>query len=474
MKRFLVLGMGLTIAVGLAGRRPAPAFGQDAPPLEQPSLEPLADEPAPEEPSLAPQAAEPAPEQSTLVPQEPPPDEPGVPVLDPRETGEFPEQLAAAPPDADRPVRPLSEGPLHEAFLSPARDRDPEHVPKSPPPPISERPGVDAPSPDAQWIEGYWEWDAGRNDFVWVTGTWRVSPPGRMWVNGYWKRDDQGWFRVPGFWSERSTDRIDWRKDGPPADRPAEEPGEAPGPDHFYIPGQYVPDGDGVVWKPGCWAESRPGWAWVPAQWVKQPEGWTFQEGYWDRVLEDRGTLFAPAEVDEPARVTETVYKPYTEVSPESYGLLYGAFGRPTTYYDGYPGCYFDSDGRYYGYADYGTLGSYYGYLDYPYISPLVSPYITSPVPYDGGGLGYGGFGGLGYGNYGGYGGGYGGYGGAGLAAGLLSSAFGFGSGGLGYGGLGYGGYGGLGYGGDYGGLWWRRASAATGGMVARASPRAC
>ena len=219
-----------------------------------------------------------------------------------------------------------------------------------------------------------------------MTGTWRVSPPGRFWVNGYWKRDDKGWFRVPGFWSDRKTDRIDFRKDGPPADRPAEEPGESPGPDHFYIPGQYVPDGDGVVWKPGFWAKSQPGWAWVPAQWVQQPEGWTFQEGYWDRVLEDRGTLFAPAEVDEPARVAETVYQPYTEVSPESYGLLYGAFGRPTTYYDGYPGCYFDADGRYYGYAQYGTLGPYYGYLDYPYISPLASPYITTPVAYDCGG----------------------------------------------------------------------------------------
>ena len=158
----------------------------------------------------------------------------------------------------------------------------------------SGRPSI-RPSANAQWIEGYWEWDAGRKDFVWVTGTWRVPPPGRFWVNGYWKRDEQGWYRVPGFWSDRKTDRLDYRKNGPPADRPDDEPGEPPAADCFYIPGQYYPDGDGVVWKKGFWAKVQPGWAWVPAQWVRQPEGWVFQDGYWDRTLEDRGTLFAPA-----------------------------------------------------------------------------------------------------------------------------------------------------------------------------------
>ena len=100
--------------------------------------------------------------------------------------------------------------------------------------------------------------------YVWVTGTWRVPPPGRFWVNGYWKRDDQGWYRVPGFWSERKTDRLDYRKNGPPQERPDDEPGEPPGSDCFYIPGQYYPDGDGVVWKKGFWTKAHPGWSWVP------------------------------------------------------------------------------------------------------------------------------------------------------------------------------------------------------------------
>ena len=292
---------------------------------------------------------------------------------------------------ADQPVRPLNEGPLHEAFLSPRKDRNPVHVQKTPPQPISERPAVDPPSASAQWIEGYWEWDAGRKDFLWVTGTWRVAPPGRFWVNGYWKRDQDGWYRVPGFWTDRKTDRLDYRKNGPPQERPDDEPGEPPAPDCFYIPGQYYPDGDGVVWKKGFWTKAQPGWSWVPAQWNRQPEGWVFQDGYWDRTLEDRGTLFAPAEADKSAKGDDGLtYQPYTQISPEMYGQLYGAFGRPNSNYDGYPGVYYDDDGRYYGYANYGTLGGYYGYLDYPYYGGYGYPYITTPVDY---GYGYGGYG---------------------------------------------------------------------------------
>jgi hypothetical protein len=291
------------------------------------------------------------------------PDSVPLPAADGPQQGGSPFRETGA--DSKRLVKPLMEGPLHEAFLSPRKDRDPSRVEKAPPPPLSERPGIEPPSATAEWIEGYWEWDSGRKDFVWVTGTWRVSPPGRFWVNGYWKRDDKGWYRVPGFWSERRTDRLDYRKNGPPQERPDDEPGEPPSADCFFIPGQYYPDGDGVAWKKGFWTKSQPGWAWVPAQWVRQPDGWVFQEGYWDRTLEDRGTLFAPAEVAPAARGAEDLtYQPYTKVSPELYGQLNGAFGRPNANYDGYPGVYYDDSGRYYGYASYGYLNGYSGYLD--------------------------------------------------------------------------------------------------------------
>ncbi len=58
-------------------------------------------------------------------------------------------------------VKPLNDGPLHEAFLSPAKDRQSDRVTNPPPPPIVERPGVDPPSPRSEWIGGYWEWDQG-------------------------------------------------------------------------------------------------------------------------------------------------------------------------------------------------------------------------------------------------------------------------------------------------------------------------
>ncbi|MCA1685377.1 MAG: hypothetical protein LC745_05225, partial [Planctomycetia bacterium] len=166
MNRFFVFGVGACVTLTAGGWRSSEAAQQDAPPLEQPAV---------------------------VAPAQPATDLPPTTELQPAR--EAPEQLAAADPDVNRPVKPLTEGPLHEAFLSPAKDRDPVHVDKAPPPPIVERPGVDPPDPKAQWIEGYWEWDQARKDFTWVTGTWRVSPPGRFFVNGYWKRDDQGWYR---------------------------------------------------------------------------------------------------------------------------------------------------------------------------------------------------------------------------------------------------------------------------------------
>src|ERR1700682_2937689 len=143
MNRFFVLGVGACVTLTAGGWRSTEAAQQDAPPLEPPAVV------APDRPATDLQPAR-----------------------------EAPEQLAAADPDVNKPVKPLTEGPLHEAFLSPAKDRDPVHVGKARAPPIVERPGVDPPDPRAQWIEGYWEWDPSRKDFTWVTGTWRVAPPG--------------------------------------------------------------------------------------------------------------------------------------------------------------------------------------------------------------------------------------------------------------------------------------------------------
>src|SRR5258708_23080077 len=96
MNRFLVLVVGTSLTTLAGGWRPSSA-AQDPPPLE------------------APAAVNPSP---AAVP---PADAQALPAR------EAPEQLAAADAEADpnRPVKALTEGPLHEAFLSPARDREP-------------------------------------------------------------------------------------------------------------------------------------------------------------------------------------------------------------------------------------------------------------------------------------------------------------------------------------------------------------
>jgi hypothetical protein len=158
---------------------------------------------------------------------------------------------------------------------------------------IAERPGAQRPGPDARWIEGYWDWDRGREEFAWVTGTWLVPPPGEFWVNGYWRRDAKGWYRVPGFWSGggriQKVVRVQevalrGHTAGPSLTRPEELIGDPPGPSYFYIPGEYIPAWGGVAWRTGYWAPSQPGWEWIPARWERRTDTWVFRDGFWSRV----------------------------------------------------------------------------------------------------------------------------------------------------------------------------------------------
>jgi len=211
--------------------------------------------------------------------------------------------------EAAAAIRPATPGPPHEASRDGLPDRGTIRVEKAPPPPIAERPRGDRPSPKSLWVDGYWAWDAGPGDFAWVPGTWRIPPPGRFWVNGSWRRDDRGWYRVPGAWSARQTDRADWRTQGPPEDRPADDPGPAPGPDYFRIPGQYVPDGDGLAWRAGFWAKAQAGWDWVPADWVRQATTWGFREGHWERLPAPDLPPAADSDV-QPAALTQAAPTP--------------------------------------------------------------------------------------------------------------------------------------------------------------------
>jgi hypothetical protein len=96
----------------------------------------------------------------------------------------------------------LGKGPVHEAYAQPYR-KDPGPTPivaRKPPAPIPEEPPNQKPKGDnVQWITGYWAWDIDQKDFIWVSGLWRVPPPGREWVPGYSAEVDGGWRWTPGY-----------------------------------------------------------------------------------------------------------------------------------------------------------------------------------------------------------------------------------------------------------------------------------
>jgi len=97
----------------------------------------------------------------------------------------------------------LTRGPVHEAFAG-IVSYNPEPgliVKKIPPDAINELPPDVRPEGDnITWIPGYWAWDDGLNDFLWISGTWRALPPGREWISGYWAAAAQGHQWTSGYW----------------------------------------------------------------------------------------------------------------------------------------------------------------------------------------------------------------------------------------------------------------------------------
>ena len=108
----------------------------------------------------------------------------------------------------------LTSGPLHESFARPVvyTGGNVAYVRSTPPALINEVVPLQRPSGYAEWIPGYWSWDDVRNDWIWVSGTWRVPPPQYTWVPGYWYQTSRGWRYVQGYWAlATSTDaEIDY------------------------------------------------------------------------------------------------------------------------------------------------------------------------------------------------------------------------------------------------------------------------
>jgi hypothetical protein len=191
-------------------------------------------------------------------------------------------------------IETLTHGPIHEAFAAPT-NVDPTPGPlvaKQPPAAIEEEPPA-LKAEGAVWIPGYWEWDDEMKDFIWVSGNWRIPPPGMRWVPTYWVEAEGGWQRVPGFWISADAGELEYRE-MPPESLEAGPSGPAPADDYFWIPGTWNYYDTGYRWRPGYWSPYQANWIWCPARWVWTPAGCVYTAGYWDHRVPYRGSLFAP------------------------------------------------------------------------------------------------------------------------------------------------------------------------------------
>ena len=211
-------------------------------------------------------------------------------------------------PPPDRAAKPddgidvQARGPVHEAYAQPY-ERNPGPtavVPKKPPAPVPEEPPDQKPKGDnVQWIPGYWAWDSDKNDFLWVSGTWRATPPDRKWTPGHWTQVDNGWQWVPGLWQAADQQDLQYLPE-PPANLDNGPSTLAPDDNSFYVPGIWQYRNSDYVWRPGYWYQQYPGWVWNPATYYWTPSGYCYASGYWDYPLADRGLLFAPAYFNRP------------------------------------------------------------------------------------------------------------------------------------------------------------------------------
>jgi hypothetical protein len=226
-------------------------------------------------------------------------------------------------------VEVQTRGPVHEAFAEPndTRPQPTVVIPKQPPALIDEVPPDEKPAGNAVvWIPGYWGWDDDQNDFVWVSGSWRIPPPQRHWLPGSWQQVSTGWQWTAGFWGLDSEPEVQYLAAPPPSiDRGPAAP--APDDNSIYAPGCWVFRENKYQWRPGFWVGFRPDWVWIPAHYMWTRGGYVFIAGYWDHPLGQRGLLFAPVRIDRRVVVANWYYTPQFVVQAD---FLIGAlFVRP-------------------------------------------------------------------------------------------------------------------------------------------------
>ncbi|MDY6881576.1 MAG: hypothetical protein SV686_15155 [Thermodesulfobacteriota bacterium] len=197
---------------------------------------------------------------------------------------------------AEEEVEVLTRGPIHEAFAETVEFDSEEGVTvqKAPPKPIEESPPDQMPEgEDVQWIPGYWAWDDEMNDYIWVSGLWRVPPPDREWVPGYWARTSEGYQWVSGYWAKADGHETEYLPE-PPVTVESGPNIYAPSSEYGWIPGCWIWSRGHYLWRPGLWARMHTDWVWVPSHYKWTPRGYVFVGGYWDYLVPRRGVLFAP------------------------------------------------------------------------------------------------------------------------------------------------------------------------------------
>lgn len=110
-------------------------------------------------------------------------------------------------------VEVLTRGPIHEAFAEPltVSPRPNPIIHQKPPAAIEELPPDQKPEgTNIQWIPGYFTWDETGDDYIWISGLWRATPPGRQWMPGHWIETDGGWEWVSGYWTADGQAEVEY------------------------------------------------------------------------------------------------------------------------------------------------------------------------------------------------------------------------------------------------------------------------
>lgn len=200
---------------------------------------------------------------------------------------------------AENGIEVLTRGPIHEAFAIPltVNARANPIISEKPPAAIEElAPDQKPEGTHIQWIPGYFAWDETGDDYIWISGLWRDTPPGRQWMPGHWADapgEADGWQWVSGYWAVEDQGEVEYLPP-PPASLDVGPSTDAPDADSFYSPGCWVYRDRRYAWRPGFWQRSRADWYYAPAHYSWTPAGYIFSDGYWDYPLARRGLMFAP------------------------------------------------------------------------------------------------------------------------------------------------------------------------------------